>query len=145
MRGTVRYSRLARLGREQNQQQKRSSRAPLVDKAEDSADMVKNAKSTSRQTGAGCGAKLSFFLTTGGIMARITVEDCQARVNNRFLLVQMAIKRVHQYREGYPALLESRNKQVVTALREIAAAKIMPDDLTYYQVPDSPIDPSKID
>ena len=27
-------------------------------------------------------------------MARITVEDCQERVNNRFLLVQMAIKRV---------------------------------------------------
>jgi len=34
-------------------------------------------------------------------MARITVEDCQQRVDNRFLLVQMAIKRVHQYREGY--------------------------------------------
>ena len=34
-------------------------------------------------------------------MARITVEDCQERVNNRFLLVQMAIKRVRQYREGY--------------------------------------------
>ena len=29
-------------------------------------------------------------------MARITVEDCQQRVDNRFLLVQMAIKRVHQ-------------------------------------------------
>ncbi|MDL2290489.1 DNA-directed RNA polymerase subunit omega [Desulfovibrio sp. OttesenSCG-928-F20] len=72
-------------------------------------------------------------------MARITVEDCQERVNNRFLLVQMAIKRVHQYREGYPALVESRNKEVVTALREIAAAKIMPDDLSYYAAPDSPI------
>lgn len=78
-------------------------------------------------------------------MARITVEDCQERVNNRFLLVQMAIKRVHQYREGYPALVESRNKEVVTALREIAAAKIMPDDLSYYVEPDSPIDTSKID
>ena len=32
-------------------------------------------------------------------MARITVEDCQERVENRFLLVQMAIKRVRQYRE----------------------------------------------
>ena len=31
-------------------------------------------------------------------MARITVEDCQERVENRFLLVQMAIKRVRQYR-----------------------------------------------
>jgi DNA-directed RNA polymerase subunit omega len=78
-------------------------------------------------------------------MARITVEDCQERVNNRFLLVQMAIKRVHQYREGYPALVDSRNKEVVTALREIAAAKVMPDDLTYYKAPEFPIDPSKID
>ncbi len=61
-------------------------------------------------------------------MARITVEDCQERVDNRFLLVQMAIKRVRQYREGYEPLLDSRNKEVVTALREIAAGKILPDD-----------------
>ena len=65
-------------------------------------------------------------------MARITVEDCQERVNNRFLLVQMAIKRVHQYREGYEALITSRNKENVTALREIAAGKIRPDDETLY-------------
>lgn len=78
-------------------------------------------------------------------MARITVEDCQERVNNRFLLVQMAIKRVHQYREGYPALVDSRNKEVVTALREIAAAKIMPDDEAYYNAPTTPVDESKID
>jgi len=65
-------------------------------------------------------------------MARITVEDCQERVDNRFLLVQMAIKRVRQYREGYEALIEARNKEVVTALREIAAGKVMPDDPTYY-------------
>ncbi len=65
-------------------------------------------------------------------MARITVEDCQRRVNNRFLLVQMAIKRVQQYREGYEPLVESRNKEVVTALREIAAGKVLPDDMRYY-------------
>ena len=68
----------------------------------------------------------------GGSMARITVEDCQERVDNRFLLVQMAIKRVHQYREGYEALVESRNKEVVTALREIAVGKVLPDDLSLY-------------
>ena len=39
-------------------------------------------------------------------MARITVEDCQERVENRFLLVQMAIKRVRQYREGYEPLVK---------------------------------------
>ena len=73
-------------------------------------------------------------------MARITVEDCQERVDNRFLLVQMAIKRVYQYREGYEALVDSRNKEVVTALREIAAGKVLPDDLTYY----SAIDPNVV-
>lgn len=61
-------------------------------------------------------------------MARITVEDCQKHVDNRFLLVQMAIKRIGQYREGYEPLIDSRNKEVVTALREIAAGKILPDD-----------------
>lgn len=68
-------------------------------------------------------------------MARITVEDCQERVDNRFLLVQMAIKRVYQYREGYEALVDSRNKEVVTALREIAAGKVLPDDKSYYTAP----------
>ena len=62
-------------------------------------------------------------------MARITVEDCQKCVDNRFLLVQMAIKRVGQYREGYEPLIDSHNKEVVTALREIAAGKVLPDDL----------------
>lgn len=75
-------------------------------------------------------------------MARITVEDCQRLVDNRFLLVQMAIKRVHQYREGYEPLVDSKNKEVVTALREIAAGKVLPENLSYYtpleegQVPD---------
>ena len=65
-------------------------------------------------------------------MARITVEDCQKRVDNRFLLVQMAIKRIQQYRQGYEPLVESKNKEVVTALREIAAGKVLPEDLAYY-------------
>lgn len=76
-------------------------------------------------------------------MARITVEDCQERVDNRFLLVQMAIKRVHQYREGYEPLVPSRNKEVVTALREIAAGKVMPEDLSYYNPITSPITPDE--
>ena len=68
-------------------------------------------------------------------MARITVEDCQERVENRFLLVQMAIKRVRQYREGYEPLVESRNKEAVTALREIAAGKIFPEYMSQYRMP----------
>ncbi|MBO4368602.1 MAG: DNA-directed RNA polymerase subunit omega [Desulfovibrio sp.] len=65
-------------------------------------------------------------------MARITVEDCQERVNNRFLLVQMAIKRVHQYRDGYEPQIDTKNKECVTALREIAAGKVRPDDDSLY-------------
>lgn len=65
-------------------------------------------------------------------MARITVEDCQKRVNNRFLLVQMAIKRVQQFRQGYDPLVKTNNKEIVTALREIAAGKIIPEDQRYY-------------
>ena len=74
-------------------------------------------------------------------MARITVEDCQAQVDNRFLLVQMAIKRVYQYREGYSALIPSKNKEVVTALREIAAGKVMPEaDLMAMGLASSPVE-----
>lgn len=59
-------------------------------------------------------------------MARITVEDCLERVGNRFLITQMAIKRVKQYREGYDPLLDTKNKEIVTALREIAAGEVLP-------------------
>ncbi len=76
-------------------------------------------------------------------MARITVEDCQERVDNRFLLVQMVIKRVHQYREGYEPLVNSQNKEVVTALREIAAGKVMPEDLSYYNPITFPVQPDE--
>ncbi len=61
-------------------------------------------------------------------MARITVEDCLEKVPNRFLLVQMAIKRVRQYREGYKSLVDSNNKEIVSALREIAAGKVKSPD-----------------
>ncbi|WP_291321820.1 DNA-directed RNA polymerase subunit omega [Desulfonatronospira sp.] len=59
-------------------------------------------------------------------MARITVEDCLEQVNNRFLLVQMSVRRIKQYREGYKPLIDSKNKDVVTSLREIAAGKVIP-------------------
>lgn len=60
-------------------------------------------------------------------MARITVEDCLEKVSNRFLITQMGIKRVKQYREGYEPLIDTKNKEVVNALREIAAGKVVPD------------------
>ena len=58
-------------------------------------------------------------------MARITVEDALQSVNNRFIIVQMAIKRVRMYRDNYPPLLKTTNKEVVTALREIADKKVL--------------------
>lgn len=57
-------------------------------------------------------------------MARITVEDALQTVNNRFVIVQMTIKRVQMYRQGYSPLVKCDNKKVVTALREIANNKV---------------------
>lgn len=61
-------------------------------------------------------------------MARITVEDCLSKINNRFLIAQMAIERVKMYRDGYEPILETKNKEVVTALREIAAGEVIPSE-----------------
>ena len=57
-------------------------------------------------------------------MARITVEDCLETVDNRFQLVLLAAKRAKQLLKGSRPLLDSDNKEVVTALREIAATKV---------------------
>jgi DNA-directed RNA polymerase subunit omega len=58
-------------------------------------------------------------------VARITIEDCLKRVQNRFLLVNMAAKRVRQIREGSEYLVSSpKNEDIVVSLREIAAGKI---------------------
>jgi DNA-directed RNA polymerase subunit omega len=59
-------------------------------------------------------------------MARVTVEDCLEKVDNRFLLVMLASKRVKQLFKGARPLIDNRatNKNVVVALREIAAGKI---------------------
>lgn len=55
-------------------------------------------------------------------MARITVEDCLTKENNRFALVLLASKRTKQLLHGADALTtEARdNRAVVTALREVA-------------------------
>ena len=58
-------------------------------------------------------------------MARITVEDCQKQVDNRFALVMLASKRVRQLKQGAHPLVNSRgNKDIVVALREIAGGKV---------------------
>ena len=58
-------------------------------------------------------------------VARITIEDCLKKIDNRFLLVNMVAKRVRQIREGSDYLVSSpKNEDVVVALREVAAGKI---------------------
>ena len=59
-------------------------------------------------------------------MARITVEDCLKQVNNRFALIHLGAKRVRQLRKGAEPLVVSKNRDVVVALREIAAGKVFP-------------------
>ena len=59
-------------------------------------------------------------------MARITVEDCLKRVDNRFKLVNAAAQRVRQIREGSEYLVVSpKNEDIVVALREIAAGRVL--------------------
>lgn len=61
-------------------------------------------------------------------MARITIEDCMKRVPNRFQLVQMAAIRAKQLKRGAAAFIDKgSNKEVVTALREIAMGIVKPD------------------
>jgi DNA-directed RNA polymerase subunit omega len=58
-------------------------------------------------------------------VARITIEDCLKRVNNRFELVHMVSQRVRQIREGSDYLISSpKNEDIVIALREVAAGKV---------------------
>lgn len=57
-------------------------------------------------------------------MARITVEDCLQKVPNRFELVILGAKRAKQLFKGAKPLLETDNREIVTALREIAAGRV---------------------
>lgn len=60
-------------------------------------------------------------------MARVTVEDCLDKVDNRFQLVLVSAKRSRQLARGAAPLLEWENdKPTVMALREIAAGEITP-------------------
>ncbi len=59
-------------------------------------------------------------------MARVTVEDCLDKVENRFLLVMLSAKRVKQLYKGSKPIIENKasNKNVVLSLREIASGKL---------------------
>jgi DNA-directed RNA polymerase subunit omega len=57
-------------------------------------------------------------------MARVTVEDCLEREENRFALVIMASRRSRQLMKGEDPLVRCKNKPLVASLREIASGKV---------------------
>lgn len=60
-------------------------------------------------------------------MARVTVEDCLGKVDNRFQLVLVATKRARQLAKGAQPFVEWENdKPTVVALREIADDYVTP-------------------
>ena len=65
-------------------------------------------------------------------MARVTVEDCLDKVQNRFELVLVAAKRAHQLNSGgFRSNLDvAKDKPTVLALREIEAGLIDASILT---------------
>lgn len=63
-------------------------------------------------------------------MARVTVEDCVDKVENRFELVLLAAHRARMISSGSPLTIDRDNdKNPVVALREIADTTVTPDDL----------------
>jgi len=63
-------------------------------------------------------------------MARVTVEDCIDKVQNRFDLVLLAAHRARMISSGAPITVDRDNdKNPVVALREIADTTISPEDL----------------
>ena len=63
-------------------------------------------------------------------MARVTVEDCLEKIDNRFKLIMVASKRARQIAMGTEPLVEWENdKPTVVALREIADELITEESL----------------
>ena len=60
-------------------------------------------------------------------MARVTVEDCIDKIDNRFDLVLLAAHRARLISSGQPLLVDrDRDKNPVVALREIAESALSP-------------------
>lgn len=58
-------------------------------------------------------------------MARITVEECLAKIPNRFELTLVAAYRARQLANGAAHLVDgSKDKPTVVALREISEGKV---------------------
>lgn len=57
-------------------------------------------------------------------MARITAQDCFARIPNHFALCILAARRARDLAAGRQATVQCDNKVAVTSLREIAAGHV---------------------
>jgi DNA-directed RNA polymerase subunit omega len=58
-------------------------------------------------------------------MARVTVEDCLTKVQNRFALVLLVSKRAKQILKGSELTIHAKdNKYIVNSLREVAAGNV---------------------
>ena len=69
-------------------------------------------------------------------MARITVEDCQANIDNIFEMVLVAAKRARRLAHGADPMVELENdKPTVVALREIADGHVTPAILEEIEQP----------
>lgn len=64
-------------------------------------------------------------------MARVTVDDCLKKINNRFEMTLAATYRARQIANGADPLVETDHKEkpTVLALREVAAGKVTTDIL----------------
>mgnify|MGYP003692584939 FL=1 len=91
--------------------------------------------------------KLLNFRLKGIFMARVTVEDCIMKINNRFELVMVAAQRARYLSSGAePSIEKDNDKNPVIALREIAEETINVSDveedlikgLQHYVEPDDP-------
>jgi len=63
-------------------------------------------------------------------MARVTIEDCLDKVDNRFKLVLLASKRARQLAKGAEEFVpRGKDKDTVLALREIAEGHVTEDNI----------------
>lgn len=77
-------------------------------------------------------------------MARITVEDCLKKIPSRFKLIHLAIERVKQLKDGAQPLIECNNREIVTALREIAAGLVTLENIKELDKKEKVVSPYEI-
>lgn len=64
-------------------------------------------------------------------MARVSIEDCQKKLPNRFALAMAAAHRARQLlNQAEPMIKDTNNKEIVVALREIAEGLITAKPVT---------------